>query len=83
MVLSSSILLAASNLQTLSTMACTNASLLMILQSLPPYMRQLRAAVEEAVLGPPIPANFGANHQWSLSNPSDEWGYGLVHRGER
>jgi hypothetical protein len=54
MVLFSSILLAASNLQTLSTTARTNASLLMILQSLPPYMRQLRAAVEEAVFGPPI-----------------------------
>jgi hypothetical protein len=54
MVSSSSILLAAGNLQTLSTMACTNASLLMIFQSLPPYMRQLRAAVEETAFGPPI-----------------------------
>jgi hypothetical protein len=49
MVLASSVLLAAGNLQTLSMMACSNDSLPMILKSLPAFTRQLGADLEQAL----------------------------------
>ena len=49
MVLSSSILFVAGNLQTLSTMAsCSNDSLLMIARSLPAFAKQFGGDIERA-----------------------------------
>ena len=51
MVLSSSILFVAGNLQTLSTMAsCSNDSLLMIVRSLPAFAKQFGIGLEQALI---------------------------------